>query len=329
MQGRTVRKPTQAIDEQGQPAGGTIGRMVEDAKPSRETTVLFADVSDSTKLYETLGDAAAHEAIERCLEKLREAAELSGGRVIKTIGDEVMVLFPRPDAAAMAAARMQAAMEELPTVGETRLGLRVGFNAGPVIQRDNDVFGDTVNLASRLAGQAGKDQILTSAETAARLGPLFRSWIRQLYAIQVKGKSEEVTLAEIVWKVDQHATKVAGSAPPPRSGRSVLRLKYLGRETVRRRESESITLGRDEDCGLKVTDERASRHHCTVERRTDRWVLKDHSTNGTWVTAEGEAEIVLQREEFTLGKHGWIAFGQTRTDAAEVVEYFCEDSFES
>jgi adenylate cyclase len=324
-----VRKPTQALDEQGEPAGGTIERMVEDAKPSRETTVLFADVSGSTKLYETLGDAAAHEAIARCLGKLREAAELSGGRVVKNIGDEVMVLFPQPDAAAMAAARMQAAMEELPAVGETRLGLRVGFNAGPVIQRDNDVFGDTVNLASRLAGQARKDQILTSAETAAQLGPLFRSWIRQLYAIQVKGKSEEVVLVEIVWKVDQHTTKVAVSAPPLRSGRSVLRLKYLGRETVRRRESESITLGRDEDCGLKVPDERASRHHCTVERRSDRWVLKDHSTNGTWVTAEGEAEIVLRREEFTLGKHGWIAFGQTRTDAAEVVEYFCEESLET
>jgi hypothetical protein len=235
-----------------------------------------------------------------------------------------MVLFPRPDAAAMAAARMQTAMEELPAVGETKLGLRVGFNAGPVIQRDNDVFGDTVNLASRLVDQAGKGQIITSAETAAQLGPLYQSWIRQLYAIQVKGKSEEVALAEIVWKFDQHTTKVASLAPPPRLGRSVLRLKYVGRETVRRRETESITLGRGEDCGLAILDDRASRHHCTIERRSDKWVLKDHSTNGTWVTAEGQSEIVLQREEYTLGKHGWIAFGQARTGAAEVVEYFCE-----
>ena len=298
--------------------------MSEETAQSRETTVLFADVSGSTKLYETVGDAAAHEAIARCLERLREAADMSGGRLVKTIGDEVMVLFPRPDAAAMAAARMQVAMEELPAVGGTKLGLRVGFNAGPVIQRDNDVFGDTVNLASRLVDQAGKGQIITSAETAAQLGPLYRSWIRQLYAIQVKGKSEEVALAEIVWRFDQHTTKVASAAPPPRSGRTVLRLRYVGKETVRRRETESITLGRGEDCGLAILDERASRHHCTIERRSDKWILKDHSTNGTWVTAEGESEIVLQREEYTLGKHGWIAFGQTRAEAVEVVEYFCE-----
>jgi adenylate cyclase len=299
--------------------------MSEEKAPSRETTVLFADVSGSTKLYETVGDAAAHEAIALCVEKLRAAAERSGGRLVKTIGDEVMVLFPNPGAAAMAAARMQMAMEQLPAVGAIKLGLRVGFNAGPVIQRDNDVFGDTVNLASRLVDQAGKGQIITSAETAAQLGPIYRSWLRQLYAIQVKGKAEEVALTEIVWKVDQNITKVASAASQSRSGNSVLRLKYLGKETVRRREAESVTLGRDPDCGLSVPDEHASRHHCTIERRSDKWVLKDHSTNGTWITGEGQAEVLLQREEYMLGAHGWIAFGQARADAAEVIEYFCEE----
>ena len=290
---------------------------------ARETTVLFADVSGSTKLYETAGDAAAHEAIALCVEKLRAAAERSGGRLVKTIGDEVMVLFPNPGAAAMAAARMQMAMEELPAVGAIKLGLRVGFNAGPVIQRDNDVFGDTVNLASRLVDQAGKGQIITSAETAAQLGPIYRTWLRQLYAIQVKGKAGEVALTEIVWKVDQDITRAASAAPS--SGLSVLRLIYLGKETVRRRESESITMGRDPDCDLTVPDEHASRQHCTIERRSDNWVLKDHSSNGTWVTAEGHAEILLQREEYMLGAHGWIAFGQARAEAAEAVEYFCEE----
>jgi hypothetical protein len=207
-------------------------------------------------------------------------------------------------------------MEEMPAVGAIKLGLRVGFNAGPVIQRDNDVFGDTVNLASRLVDQAGKGQIITSAETAARLGPMFRSWLRQLYAIQVKGKAEEVALTEIVWKVDQNITKIASAASQPRSGLSVLRLKYLGKETVLRRETESVTLGRDPDCGLPIPNEHASRQHCTIERRSDRWVLKDHSANGTWITAEGEDEILLQREEYTLGRHGWIAFGHPRAEAA-------------
>src|SRR3989475_12868427 len=136
---------------------------------SRQTTVLFADVSGSTKLYETAGDAAALTAIGRCIERMRKAAESTGGRVVKTIGDEVMVLFPSPDAAAGAASEMHATIEQLPEIGGTRLGVRIGFHSGPVIQRDHDVFGDTVNMAARLCELAADVQITTSPATGARL----------------------------------------------------------------------------------------------------------------------------------------------------------------
>ena len=136
---------------------------------TRQTTVLFADVSGSTRLYEAAGDARAMEAIQRCLERLRKSAESFGGRVVKTIGDEVMVLFPSPDAAAGASADMQHAIDALPSVDGTKLGVRIGFQYGPVMQRDDDVFGDTVNLAARLVGQAGKGQIITSLETMATI----------------------------------------------------------------------------------------------------------------------------------------------------------------
>jgi adenylate cyclase len=53
-------------------------------------------------------------------------------------------------------------------------------------------------------------------------------------------------------------------------------------------------------------------------------MLRDHSTNGTFVTVDGVLEVVLQREEFQLRKHGWITFGQSRADTREIVEYFCE-----
>ena len=117
---------------------------------ARQVTVLFADVSGSTKLYESEGDKAATEAIARCVDQLRKTVESSGGRVVKTIGDEVMAVFPTPDAAAFAASNMQYAIDALPLVGATKLGVRIGFHCGPVIQSDNDIFGDTVNLAARL-----------------------------------------------------------------------------------------------------------------------------------------------------------------------------------
>jgi class 3 adenylate cyclase len=290
---------------------------------AREVTVLFADVSGSTKLYESEGDKAAMEAIARCLDQLRQTVESSRGRVVKTIGDEVMAVFPTPDAAAFAASNMQYAIDALPLVGATKLGVRIGFHCGPVIQSDNDIFGDTVNLAARLVEQAGKSQIITSRETSDRLGPVFRSFKRLLYAIHVKGKAEEVELCELIWRQADDVTMSLSSRMNAKPEPLMLRLKYRDREIIRRRDNESITMGRDLDCSLVIASNRASRQHCTIERRQDKFVLADQSTNGTYVTAEGGTEILLQREEFRLGNHGWIAFGQPRAEAEEVVEYFC------
>src|SRR5436853_6960678 len=88
---------------------------------TRQRTVLFADVSGSTKLYDSVGDTAAIEAIGACIDRLRQSAEADGGRVDKTMGEEVMVLFPSPDAAASAATRMHMAVDSLPTVVNNHL----------------------------------------------------------------------------------------------------------------------------------------------------------------------------------------------------------------
>ena len=290
----------------------------------RQTTVLFADVTGSTRLYEQAGDAKAVEAIAHCIEALRSAAEACGGRVVKTIGDEVMALFPTADAAADAAARMHIAVETLPAVAGQKLAVRVGFHSGPVVQRNDDVFGDTVNLASRLVQQAVRGQVLTSDDTVKLLTPALQNSMRRLYSIQVKGKSEEVALCELIWRRSPDVTDLSTTGSHVRRARTKLRLKYGDREILRRRDNESLMIGRDAGCQIVITDPRASRQHCTIERSHDQFVLQDHSGNGTYVTVDGEKEILLQRENLTLRKHGWIAFGQSRKEATDVVEYFCE-----
>ena len=288
-------------------------------------TILFADVSGSTKLYEAAGDAAALEAISACLAAAKRATEASGGRVVKTIGDEVMCVFPAPDAAASAAADMQARVDALPEVAGMKLGIHIGFHHGPVLQRDDDVFGDTVNLASRLVAQAKKGEIILSTYTAGRLGPIYRAMVRELHAITVRGKAEDVGLAELVWKRDADSTVVSASRAPARPARGGLRLTYRGREVGRRRDTDSISVGRDPANGLVIEDEMASREHCTIERRQDLFVLRDHSTNGTFLTIEGDAEMAVRRSEVSLRRHGWIAFGQPRGPGVEVVEFFVDD----
>ena len=75
------------------------------------------------------------------------------------------------------------------------IGIRIGFNFGPVVEKDGDVFGDAVNLAARLAGQAQKDQIITSRETVEAMSPVLKTSCRRLYSIQVKGKASIPTIA--------------------------------------------------------------------------------------------------------------------------------------
>jgi adenylate cyclase len=289
----------------------------------RQATVLFADLGSGTELHGILGDAAAQEAIAGCLRTASQATAAAGGRVVKTLGHGFMAIFGSPDAAATAAAETQGHLDAAPEVGGVRLGMRIGFHHGAVLQQGDDVFGDTVNLAARLVTLAKKGEIITSMSTAGLLSPGFRAMVRNLHAISVKGKSDDVDLAELVWRSDAQLTVgAARAAPKPAAGR--LRLRYRDRELQRRRAGDAISIGRDTACGLVIDDEMASRNHCTIERRQDKFVLKDHSTNGTYVTHEGDRERLLRREELVLGTHGWIAFGQPRESAPHVVEFFCE-----
>jgi class 3 adenylate cyclase len=291
---------------------------------ARQVTVLFADVGDNTSLFEIESGKPTGQTIARCIDQLRQNVEASGGRVVKIIGDGVMAVFPTPDAAAIAASDIQYTIDALPPVGATKLGVRIGFHCGSVIQRDDDIFGDTVNIAARLVEQAVRSQIVTSRETLDRLGSEFRSFKRPLYRIHIKGKAEEIELCELIWNdaVDMTTpfTKRTNAIPETLE----MRLKHREREIILRRHDESITMGRDLDCGLPIANNLVSRQHCIIERRRDKFILADQSANGTYVTAEGRSEVLLQREEFMLGKHGWITFGHPRAEAEEVVEYFCD-----
>jgi adenylate cyclase len=287
------------------------------------SAVLFADVSGSTKLYETAGNVVAHAAIERCLGLMRQKTIAAGGRVVKTIGDEVMSSFPSADAAGDAAIEIQLAVAELAPVGDTQLGIRIGFNYGPVVEREGDVFGDAVNLAARLAGVAAKGQIITARDTVMLMSPMLRAATRAITTIQVKGKAQDIELYEVLWQQSDDMTMAAQrSAFKPK--RTTLRLVVQGKEIVLSPDRPGIAMGRDKAAELVIQDRMASRSHGKIERRLDKFFLTDHSANGTFVTVQGDREILLRREEFTLRGHGWIAFGQPRASAADVVEFFCE-----
>jgi adenylate cyclase len=267
-----------------------------------DATVLFADVSGT--------------AIAQCIGPLRTAAESAGGRVVKLIGDEVMMLFATPDAAARAAAKMHQCIEALPAVAGDEPSLRVAFHSGPIIQCDRDVLGDTVKLAAKLVEQAQKGQTLTSGQTAAQLSAKMRPFLRDLQRVALTGRSETIRLCEML------KTSLNGAARAQEAkARTMLRLAYDDQVVVCSPEKPRLVIGRHKACDLVIGDKLASRQHCTLEARGDEFVLLDHSTNGTYVTFEGEQEVLLNGAGLALATHGWIAFGHPHGGSAGAVEF--------
>jgi len=188
------------------PPGRFSASVAGAMEADRKTTVVFADLIDATKLYGAGGDVAAHEALARCLEHLQGAVAPCGGRLVRESGDKVMVLIGTPDAAADAAVAMHTAVKQFPPAGKARPGLGVGFHYGNVINEANGVFGDTVNLASRLVELAANGQIITTEDTAKQLSSLYRACLRRLGPISIRGRSDEVAICELAWRTDEPET---------------------------------------------------------------------------------------------------------------------------
>jgi class 3 adenylate cyclase len=272
---------------------------------------MFADVSGSTSLYEKLGDQRALAAIEAVLSELRKSTVLQSGHVVKTIGDEVMAVFPSVDAAMQAACDMQSRVAAIPQGDNARLAIRVGFHFGPAIEDKGDFFGDAVNTAARMAGLAKSGQIITSGQTVDALSALLRASTREIDALQVKGKQEEIRIFEVIWHDSADLTAMAERDLPVNATASSLALTYGALTLTLGAEQKSVSLGRDAGNELVVPDKMASRVHCKIEYRRGNFFLVDQSTNGTYVTVEGDAEILLKREQIMLRGRGVICLGHT------------------
>ncbi len=270
--------------------------------------VLFADVVGSTRLYETFGDDQAKQMIDECLHALRSIVQQYGGRVIKTIGDEIMCVLPSADNGCLAATDMQHKIMALPPVSSVKRSVRIGFHFGPVIEENSDVFGDTVNLAARMTGLAKGMQIITTGATVTCLSPMLKQSTRNIAVLSVKGKGDDVEVSEVIWQGDDELTMSTASIAFT-AKIVTLSLQHAGQ--VLELDYDNIVLGRDAQCNVVISDRNASRQHARIERRRDKFFLVDQSTNGTFVVSQNEPEVVLRREELMLRGNGLIGFGHS------------------
>lgn len=170
-----------------------------------DVTVMFADLVGFTKLSSHLSPAELVELLNRIFSEFDKLADRYGLEKIKTIGDAYMVVggLPTPtenhaEAIASMAIDIQAAIAKMRTKGDQPLSIRIGINTGPVEagvigtkKFTYDLWGDTVNIASRMESLGVPGGIQVTVATYERLRDKYLFEDRGV--LQVKGKGDMMT----------------------------------------------------------------------------------------------------------------------------------------
>ena len=283
-----------------------------------ECTVLFADLRGSTALYEMLGNSEATAAVTQCVAVVAQVVDSCGGRVVKTLGDGLMAVFPFPISAVDAAEELHGALERL--MGRRKnapsMRVQVAIAFGEVIEINGDCFGDAVNVAARLLDHAGDRETLATAQTIERLPEPYRERFRRLDWIHLRGRQEPVE----IWRLDGTEREEGdplstsfGDSRPALEPEGI-RLTWGSLNRVYSASNLPVVLGRSHEAEYCIDDTRVSRLHARVEWQGGSFQVTDLSSNGTYVQfGDGGEVITLRRSSCTLHGRGVITLGVNPT----------------
>src|SRR5579863_9430525 len=202
-------------------------------------TFLFTDLKGSTALYERVGDLVAYDLVRQHFRVLHEVVASEAGAVVKTIGDAVMATFPTPDRALAAALRMREAMGRINDErGGEDLLLKIGIHEGPclavVLNENQDYFGQTVNIASRVQGLADSraifatERVIDYPQTCALLET--RGLTARPQQHMLRGIADEMRVYE-----SRERARAQPCCCRTRANASLMRSGALGRAYIRSR----------------------------------------------------------------------------------------------
>ena len=279
---------------------------------SGDLVVLFADIAGSTMIYEQFGDTIARDATSACITIITDVAARLQGRLVKTIGDEAMIVFRDAVKAVLASNEMQMAVQRAGEEGKFATGplrVKVGLHFGPGLEEETDVFGEAALVATALVNMAKADQILTSNGTLDQVPAALRVGSRAVDRTLVDGVSSEIEVYEMIWEVSE-MTQMADIRPAKaRVTHTKLVLVYQGQEYEVSDSHPVLTIGRVEGNDVVVATDLTSRKHSEIELSRGRFHLSDNSSNGTVLVTDNGSPQVLRRDRATLGETGQICFG--------------------
>lgn len=290
--------------------------------PPTELTVLFADICRSMVLFDRLGDQEALNLVMKALELSAEIVTRHNGMVIGTIGDEVMCTFAVPEQALAAARQIHKMIQQDTLMQSNQLAMRVGINSGAVVSVSNNVYGDTVNIAARLAQQAKANQSLLSSSTIASIDESLRDQIRPIGQINLRGKAGAIDVYELLGiDAEEEITEVANSRTLE-SRSFLMTVRYRTREMRFDPMLVRFLFGRGQDCDQTVDHPTISREHAEILYRNGQFILRDFSTNGSYVI-QGENREQVHRSSTELKGQGQIFLGRTLDQPEFCIEFSC------
>lgn len=163
LQQRHLRHAMDAANVDGLEAA-LAERGFSPPRPERLPTMAFVDLSGYTQLTEERGDEVAVRSTSLLRERSEEAARRHAGSLVKLLGDGAMLHFRDANGAVVGA------LELVSALGAADLTAHAGLHAGPLIERDGDYFGRTVNVASRVAGRAKPGEVLVTEAVVSAVG---------------------------------------------------------------------------------------------------------------------------------------------------------------
>lgn len=286
---------------------------------SNNLAVMFIDICGSTKLFEKVGDQYALLLTTNCLSRMNALISKQDGIVHESRGDGLLCSFASVEIALQTAQSIREALQSDP------LSVHAGLHYGHTIVSDDNIYGDTVNVAARLVDFAKDDEIILSEDAFEQLPISGRQHILALGQVRVKGKDQLIRIYLSAYQ-GLDPTLIRGTFMSAIGGSIKLNLIYRNRTYQLKSSAAFIVLGRYETCDLIVQHDYVSRRHATIECKRGKFFIQDHSSNGTYINDQTQQCFFLRRDMMQLRDNGLISLGiEPHKQLDHIIKYHLMD----
>jgi len=177
--------------------GSGITRQIKSTR--KQISILFTDIEDSTRYWDTRGDIDGRLMVDYHNRLIFPTIKKFKGKIIKTICDTIMASFNKSEQAVKAAIAIQQMLQKTRRQDKNfRLKVRIGIHTGKAIVEHSDVFGDVVNVASRIEQLGQGNEIFLSENTADKINKKAFGLVKSV-SFTPKGKTKKIKVYRCEW----------------------------------------------------------------------------------------------------------------------------------